>query len=184
MTSKILNPTPPLYSQNVFTSCVRMFPSLHILDLLMDPFFLMSQPWLWTKLESQHELFWKWKMFSGLNIHMMNVFKKFYKGLWIIFPLLILNLSPKNVILLLLFYSYFEEFKSIKKIIMKCYKEIGHNELIFFDPIRFCHKEKKLHSKFHKIYFVLKKWRSCLIHHSFTLICQWIFIHKTKKMLI
>jgi len=90
---------------------------------------------------------------------MMNVFKKVYKGLWIIFPLLILNLSPKNVILLLLFYSYFEEFKSIKKIIMKCYKEIGHGELKNIDPIRFCHKEKKLHSKFHKIYFVLKKWR-------------------------
>ncbi len=68
-----------------------------------------------------------------------------------------LNLNPKNVtLLLLLFIVILKSLNPLKKF-MKHYKEIGHGELKNIDPMRFFHKEKNLHSKFQKIYFVLKQ---------------------------
>jgi hypothetical protein len=40
-----------------------------------------------------------------------------------------IKFEPQKCDIIFVFYNYFEKFKSIKKLIMKCFKEIGHGEL-------------------------------------------------------
>ncbi len=68
-----------------------------------------------------------------------------------------IKFEPQKCDIIFVFYNYFEKFKSIKKLIMKCFKEIGHGELKKYWPYKgFVMKKKNCVRNFTKFYFVLK----------------------------